>query len=653
MLRQAKLRSHLLPIFLLTLTLVGAGARVHQLGQHPYGIYQDEAVNGLDALAFLDGTRPLYFEANNGREPLFVYVMAGSIKLFGNTALGIRGAAALLGLLTLPATYLLGRTWLGNHRGGLLAMALLAGLLWHIHLSRVGFRAISLPLLSAVMLALSTIAVQRRSSAAAVGSGLFLGLSAYTYLPARLIPLILILFAVYAFIWHRKALHANIRLIIYGLMAAFMMVLPLLILIVTQPEVVLGRSGQVAIWNEAVHQGEPVLTALQSIFAALGMFVWRGDDIWRHNVPTRPVFDLLISAAFLIGLVVSVRHWVRRPTLAFTLLWIGVMLLPTILAEDAPHFLRAAGVLPLVVLLPAYGLDWLLERYPQWWSTVSVAIVLAISMSISLRQYFGCSRDLIPQIGMEYTSCYATDPVRGYFFQAEATQLAEVALASEGEILLDQRFWDTFPSVRYFLAEKPVTLFSENDLTTDTNAPTTIIAWPFSDLEGVRNMLPPTATVEVINGPQTRGDLEPETYQLYVIYQAQPRRESSDAVTIFANGIALQAVEVETEGTVLQAKMTWSASQPIEEPLHVFVQWVVPGAGVLAQQDQPLGTQFYPALSWQGEHVIIQTAEIESETLTDTEGQLLLGLYNPVSGERIDIIRADVPQDNNALILEH
>ena len=108
--------------------VVGAGIalRLIGLGSHPYGLYQDEAVNGLDALRVLDGYHPLYFPANNGREPLFVYLMATTVGLFGPTALGVRAAAAILGILTLAAAYLLGVAWGGKRVGGLSA-AILAG----------------------------------------------------------------------------------------------------------------------------------------------------------------------------------------------------------------------------------------------------------------------------------------------------------------------------------------------------------------------------------------------------------------------------------------------------------------------------------------------------------------------------------------------
>ena len=347
---------------LLCVIIAGALMRLFKLGDHPYGLYQDEAINGLDALRVLGGEYPLYFEANNGREPLFTYLVAGTIGLFGRTPLGIRAAASILGILTLPAIYLLGQRW-ANRRVGLLSAAILAAMLWHVHLSRIGFRAVALPLFSALALGWGAHSLKTRSRGAAIGAGVAYGLSFYTYLPARFTPAALAAMLVYGLIWHRDWLRERWRLLVWIGVVALVTIIPLIDVAVMQPDIVFRRSGQVAIWSETIHQGDPVGTALRSGLSALGMFTWRGDGIWRHNVPGRPVFDPLLSIAFITGAILSIARWRSRPALALSLIWVAVMTLPTALAEDAPHFLRGVGVLPVVVLLPALaldaGLDWL------------------------------------------------------------------------------------------------------------------------------------------------------------------------------------------------------------------------------------------------------------------------------------------------------
>jgi len=136
---------------LLAVIALAATLRLYALERLPPGLYHDEAYNGLDALDVISGLRPVFFEANNGREPLFIYLVALSVSLLGRSPLAIRLVAALLGTLTVPATYFMVRELLGR-REALLAAVVTAITFWHLNLSRVGFRAVSFPLLTALCL---------------------------------------------------------------------------------------------------------------------------------------------------------------------------------------------------------------------------------------------------------------------------------------------------------------------------------------------------------------------------------------------------------------------------------------------------------------------------------------------------------------------
>ena len=72
---------------------VAAALRFWGLGTTPPGLYHDEAFNGLDALGVLGGERPVFFEANNGREPLFIYLVALSVAVLGRSPGAIRMVA--------------------------------------------------------------------------------------------------------------------------------------------------------------------------------------------------------------------------------------------------------------------------------------------------------------------------------------------------------------------------------------------------------------------------------------------------------------------------------------------------------------------------------------------------------------------------------
>ena len=98
---------------LLLLLVAAAWLRFWRLDALPPGLFYDEAFNGLDARQLLSGDGlPLYFPANNGREPLYIYLQAISVFLFGPTAYALRLVSALAGAVTVLAVYDLARSML-------------------------------------------------------------------------------------------------------------------------------------------------------------------------------------------------------------------------------------------------------------------------------------------------------------------------------------------------------------------------------------------------------------------------------------------------------------------------------------------------------------------------------------------------------------
>ncbi|MDW8069707.1 MAG: glycosyltransferase family 39 protein [Anaerolineae bacterium] len=351
----------------LLILMVAAALRLPAIGRIPPGLYHDEAYYGLDAVEVLRGHLPVYFPANYGREPLFIYLVAGMVGLLGRSPFALRLTSAFIGMLTVAATAAAGQA-LFSRRVGLLAAAILAVTLWHFHLSRVGFRAITLPLLIALMLWAGARAVRTGQSRLWLAAGALYGLSFYTYIAVRFTPLALGAFGLYVLVVAGpRALRRHARGIGLAVLAAMVVLLPLAVYTARYPDVVLGRPDQVSIWNPAISGGDPWGTLGRHTLRTLGMFFVRGDRIWRHNVPWRPVFSPLLGAAFLLGVIATFTsspvRWRRERV--FSLLWTGVMALPTILAEDAPHFLRAVGMLPVLAFLPALGLEQIIKVKPQ------------------------------------------------------------------------------------------------------------------------------------------------------------------------------------------------------------------------------------------------------------------------------------------------
>ena len=600
--------------------------RFYQLGNLPPGLYQDEAHNGLDALAVLDGYRPLFFESNNGREPAYIYPTAVSVALFGNSAFAIRLSAAVVGTLTVLPVYALAATWFGR-RTGLLAAWLWAVTLWPVHLSRIGLRAIMLLPLLALLFWLGTLAWRQPKRELWLAAGAVYALAFYTYLPIRFTPLLLA--ALLVLLWWRGEWRRLWPGAGWFALSTAVVLSPLLLLWLNQPDLILGRSGQVSVFSPTIHGGDLLGTLLGNIGRALGMFVWQGDDILRHNPAQRPVFDALMAAPFLLGLFLLTRQWRRLPHLT-TLLWVGIMLGPTILAEDTPHFLRAVGVLPAALFITAVGLNALLppSLRPVTWAdfgrTAVVLLLLTGSLWLTGRDYLA----------------YAHDQQTAFLFETAARELAEQARADvlahgRGVALEQERFWDKHASIRFLLADVTgqLTLIPSGETVPWSAQQTQVLyLWPHqrdSLQERITAVVPP-ALVSAQLGAAARGDLEPEAYPFYVRYTATLPPTPTPPLTEFAEGFVLTEATLTSKPDMLYVNLIWTNNLPTPPSDHiVFVHLLDTRTGQLtAQSDQSPSGNFWPTSWWQPRLWVRDKHELHlSEPYNPAHHQLFIGLY--------------------------
>ncbi|NLF02972.1 MAG: hypothetical protein GX601_18565, partial [Anaerolineales bacterium] len=131
---------------LLVVLCLAVTIRLWRLDGVPPGLTHDEAGHGHDAVAILEGARPIYQTVGYGREPLYDYVLAGALALAGRSILTLRLVAVLAGLGTLLLTF----AWTRSAFGGptaLLATAMQAVSFWSLATSRQVLRSSLLPVL--------------------------------------------------------------------------------------------------------------------------------------------------------------------------------------------------------------------------------------------------------------------------------------------------------------------------------------------------------------------------------------------------------------------------------------------------------------------------------------------------------------------------
>ncbi|HEU5409128.1 MAG TPA: glycosyltransferase family 39 protein, partial [Nitrospira sp.] len=313
------------------------------------------------------------------------------------------------GLLTFPASYFLIRRLFGR-QVALLTSAWLAVSLWHVMYSRIGLRTIMLPLVLAaafyfLWLGLDRVAVERQVPDL-VGMGWFvlagglLGIAQYTYTTARLAPIVVLVFSAYLAVFHRQLfLRALPGLIAAGL-SAVLVFAPEGWYFLHHLDDFTKRAQEVSVFNQSLATGlnlsTPGSALIYSAVRSIGMFTFHGDDQWDRNIPGRPIFDPVSSVWFVVGIILIIRRS-REPRYAFLLIWLLLMLVPSILSlRNVPNFLRVTGLIPALFTLPALGVNELWnewnKRTPNWLHLLPVG-VLAVAFIAGTYQtyqdYFG------------------------------------------------------------------------------------------------------------------------------------------------------------------------------------------------------------------------------------------------------------------------
>jgi len=355
---------------IITLVLALAAAlRLWALGEVPPGLAHDEVANWLIAQDIFAGHHAIYFTAAYGHEPLYQYVQAASVALFGDHWLGLRWPSVAFGLLGIVVTYALTRRLFGAPVA-LLTAAWLATSFWPLFYARVALRAISLPFtasLSAYFLLRTTNSTPHQSTTPEVTNwllaGLFLGLSLYTYMAARILPFVLVAYLIYFFLIHSSTPIPWSRLLVCLLVAAVVSA-PLVVWLMTHP----GAEYRITEVREPLIRlfaGDPSLV-WQNLIANLEFFTFSGDPWPRQNLPGRPVFADPISAAlFWAGLIIALWRW-RVPRYGFLLIWLVGSLVPSIVTSDAPSSIRDILGLVVTFVFPALALveagRWLKHR---------------------------------------------------------------------------------------------------------------------------------------------------------------------------------------------------------------------------------------------------------------------------------------------------
>ena len=385
---------------------LGAAIRLLGLSRFPDGLWHDEALNGLQVARLLEGRLSFVFMDISPREPLWFYLAApclAAARWLGEGSLasdiaGLRVASALIGTATLGAFWLLARRTMPV-AWALVALAMLAVLPWHVHFSRLAFRAILLPLL----VCLSGWALLRwertgRPRDAALASGFALA-GVYSYHAGPVLPLALLLAMGARCVQSRgtEALRGRVKGLAIAAAIAAVGSVPIAAALVAGPVDATMRFREVAAAEAADS------TIVGNIARVAAFFFVLGDGDFRHGPAGRPLLPLALGPVLLAGVAASLAMLLRgrggkRALDAWLLATLAGFMAVSALSSEAPHKLRMLGMAPVVVLLFVEGLRvafvWLRRRGAgARVLRVGLAVVLLATLALEARAVVKWSRD--------------------------------------------------------------------------------------------------------------------------------------------------------------------------------------------------------------------------------------------------------------------
>jgi 4-amino-4-deoxy-L-arabinose transferase-like glycosyltransferase len=609
------------------------------------------------ARGLLEGASPqLFFESNMGEEPLAVYLVAAALGFFGREPWIIRLPSAIVGTLTLPLAWWLGRELLGRPESepglyarrdetphsnpaqpiseddlkprlpegkcsqaqgvGLSTALVMAVLYWHVSFSRIGMEPILVPFTATLAFAALLRGLNTGRWPAYVLAGLGLGASLYTYKAGYFAPVLAALFVGYSAIMERRFLRHHWRGLLLSGSVALIVVAPLGIYFFSHPDDFVHRPASVSLVGGETTLDRPWEAIGENVPRVLGMFFFQGDTNPRSNLPGRPALDPFLALLFLVGLGTALVR-VNRPRWTLPLIWLVVMIVPTIVTEYAPHFARSIGAVPAVALLCGIGV-WTIWRgavglarpWLKWGVVMFLVAGFAFSTISTARAYFHSWKQ---SPGLFYTYDVGLAHVADYIN----------ALPAEEDVYLTPTDRDHY-TLRY-LVHRPFSSFDgrQGSVFPAPGRAATIIVLLREDQEtpAVLGRVRPNAE-SVWSLADDRGRPYAIAYRLPASDTPAPApgAQGLPEVASFGGAIRLLGFSVEppavAPGDRVKLTLFWEGLAPLDEDYTVFAHLLgeynpaTQGPVWAGHDSQPVGGR-YPTSSWKPGEIVLDVHHLD------------------------------------------
>lgn len=391
---------------LLALTAAALGVRLWMLGTD-VRVLVDEGHFAFGVTYFwqYDDVRLLEPMQTTASFPfIFSYGMSKAVDLLGRNFWGLRALSAVLGALTIPAIYLLGRA-LYDRLTGLLAALVLLTFPPHLHYSRLALNNIADPLFGTLGLALLARALRRNRRWEWALGGASLGLTQYFYEGGRLMfPLLAAAWlGVGCILWRPRP---PWRGIVIAVVAFVLVAAPIYYTYAGRDFPLIDRLDKTQL-NESYWQRdrEPdtLTTRLVHLRHALLTVINAPENTlvyyYLYYGGHHPLVLEWLVPALLLGVVIALWQW-RTPGSLLAGWALATVLGNAALIESAVSARYVIAFPALALLIALGGRETLRLLRPGWSARWHAAVMIALAVAVMLGQgyyYFGPHLELFQQ----------------------------------------------------------------------------------------------------------------------------------------------------------------------------------------------------------------------------------------------------------------
>ncbi|MDP3974458.1 MAG: glycosyltransferase family 39 protein [bacterium] len=375
-------RQNIIIFIILTLGFI---LRFYHLTTVPAGFFCDEATIGYNAYKIMTTGRdesgvllPIFFKSLVFAPPITIYSTIPFVALFGMNEFAVRFQAVLFGIITILFIYLIGKEIISKNCG--LWSAFIAAILpWLIHYNRVGFDYSSyIAALSGSIFFLIKATSNKRFI---ILFFIFLGLTFYSYQPAKLFVPFLLLIGI---VIYGKRLLLYPKYVFIGCVLFFLISLPMFLHILSGEGFI--RLNQISIFSVNLTIKEKINKFASNYFYQFSptFLLSKGDANNNRSLSGGLIPILPITFPFLIFGLIELLKKIKHNYSQLLLFLVITYPVAGAITMDGPFSGRSFIGAFLIALITGIGISSLIKIFSKKTDRIIVSLVFIVFFIVNL-----------------------------------------------------------------------------------------------------------------------------------------------------------------------------------------------------------------------------------------------------------------------------